>query len=709
MPITTAGRRKKRSKWGRRPAKRPVNRPAPAKASPSAKMKDSPKADADHKGVRGRWESLPRSGRLLLGLLLVLVLLYAGALVYLRPASPGSELRLDSVTRLTVCAAGDPSTSDPARENYCRGVTKSIVEAKLLDQDARITGTLTSRENGQTEQFWTSYPKSDAATNALLQNLYASGAEVTVDSQTEKSVVRFVVQFLLPLVILADLFALLFMVIQGSSGTSQFLSFGKAGERRAKKDERRLTFADVAAAGEAVDELAEVRDYLANPSSFAKMGAMPPKGVLLMGPPGCGKTLLARATAGEVKATFLSMSGSEFVEALVGIGAARVRDLFAQARANSPAIVFIDELDAVGRQRGAGVGQGHDEREQTLNELLTQIDGFSAAQGIVVMAATNRPDILDSALLRAGRFDRHVTVERPDLEGRLEILRLHARGRPLADPEADLTDVAHGTPGFTGADLSNVLNEAALLAVRERASSITRAHLDEAVERVTSGPKRKGHVISEVEKRTIAYHEAGHAVVAASLGKAPEIRKISVISRGRGVGHLAMLATEQTVVRRHDIEAQIAVAMAGFAAEELVFGEPSSGSEADIERATHTARDMAGRYGMSTRLGPVRLLAAEKEVFLGRDYLSARDVSQPTLEHLDAEVRRILEEQKGYAASILHTHRAALDALAEELFDHETVQGPHLQEILTLPTVPLKKPRATSARAAKVASSGDGA
>jgi cell division protease FtsH len=667
--------------------------------APSGRPAPGPKQEANgSEETSARRIELPQEpARFLIGLLIVLVVIYVLALVYLRSPSPGKEIRLDSFTRFAVCSA--PARPDPALAATCNAADSSIAEARFLDQDARVVGTLVPRgQAGPREEFWASYPKSDAATNDLLRNLYASGTEVTVDSQGPKGLVRFVAQFLLPLLVLADLFALLFLLIQGSGGgTSQFLSFGQAGERQVKKDKDQVTFRDVAGADEAVTELAEVRDYLANPAAFAQMGALPPKGVILFGPPGCGKTLLARAVAGEVKDSYLCMAGWEFVEALVGLGAARVRDLFAQARANAPAVVFIDEIDAVGRQRGAGVGQGHDEREQTLNELLTQIDGFSPAEGIVVIAATNRPDILDPALLRAGRFDRHVTVERPDVDGRLEILRLHGQGRRLADPNA-LVDVAHNTPGFTGADLANVLNEAALLAVRERASSITRAHLEEATDRVMAGPKRRGRIISDDEKRTIAYHEAGHALVAGALGRGEDIRKLSIISRGRGIGHLAMLNGDHTIVRRGHMEAEIAIAMAGFAAEELVFGEPSSGSEADIERATAKARDMAGRYGMSPRLGPVRVLAREREVFLGRDYLSAQDVSPPTLEHLDAEVRRMLDEQKEAAASILRTNRKVLDSLAGDLFRNETVQGPELQRTLTVKkTAPARRAAAKRA------------
>ncbi|HEX2699301.1 MAG TPA: AAA family ATPase, partial [Acidimicrobiales bacterium] len=376
------------------------------------------------------------------------------------------------------------------------------------------------------------------------------------------------------------------------------------------------------------------------------------------------------------------ISASEFVESLVGVGAARVRDLFAQARAAAPAILFIDELDAVGRQRGAGIGGGHDEREQTLNELLVQMDGFSPREGVAVMAATNRVDILDPALLRPGRFDRHITVDRPDRDGRLAILRLHARGKRLVDPEADLPVVAAQTAGFTGADLAGVLNEAALLAVRERAGAVAMAHLAEAVERVVAGPKRRATVIGPDDKRRIAYHEAGHAVVAAAVGKASALDKISVVSRGRGVGHLGLLADDALVHTRHDMEGRITIAMAGIAAEEIVFGQPSTGSESDLQRATDAARDMAGRFGMSTRLGRVRVLHYDREVFLGRDYLSTRDVSQPTLEQLDLEVRRILDDQERLAHQILTAHRPILDALASSLVTHETLQGAALAEAL---------------------------
>ncbi len=595
--------------------------------------------------------------------LVVLLVLFGLALLILRPASSGRSLSLDQ----TISAATE-------------GRLKT---ARFLDEDARITGTVVLTPGRPPVQFWTSYPRSDAATNDLLRTFFAAGTHVTVDSQAGKAMVRFLAQFLLPLVILADLFALLFYLARSPGDAGEFQTFSRLGNRQLGSGEKsRVTFADIAAAEEPVIELSEVRDYLADPSVFRRMGALPPKGILLVGPPGCGKTLLARAVAGEANANFFSISGSEFVESLVGVGAARVRDLFRQAQAVAPAILFIDELDAVGRQRGAGLGGGHDEREQTLNELLVQMDGFSPTAGVAVLAATNRIDILDPALLRPGRFDRQITVERPDVEGRLAILRLHARGKRLADPEVELPGIARQTPGFTGADLAAVLNEAALLAVRERADAVGRQHLDEAVERVVGGPRTKAVILSIADRRRIAYHEGGHAVVAAALGQADAAHRISIVSRGRGIGHLAMLSEDNLLPTRMDMEVRVAIALAGGAAEEIVLGQASIGSEVDLERATNTARDMAGRFGMSAHLGKVRVLREHQEVFLGRDYLLARDVSQPTLEHLDVEVRRILDEQEQLARSILYAHLPVLDGLAQNLLTQETVEGSDLDQYL---------------------------
>ena len=612
-------------------------------------------------GVLDRIRGARRGVVVLSASLLGLLALYAAALYAIRPATSGREVSLDQVVRA--------------------GTEGRVPQVKFLDEDARIIGVMTVGDGGR-QRFWASYPRSDAATNELFRTFLTGNTEVTVDSQAAKALIRFLAQFLMPLVILANLFALLFYLVRGGTGgTEDFLKFGRIGDR---KDEAkgRTTFADVAASEEQLVELTEIRDYLADPAAFARMGAQPPKGILVVGPPGCGKTLMARALAGEAQANFFSISGSEFVESLVGVGAARVRDLFRRARDATPAIIFIDELDAVGRQRGAGLGGGHDEREQTLNELLVQMDGFSPSDGVAVLAATNRVDILDPALLRRGRFDRHLVIDRPDLDGRLAILKLHAKGKRLADPTTDLPAVARRTPGFTGADLASLLNEAALLAVRERSASIIYEHLEEAVERVLSGPRKKGVLISPEDKQRIAYHEAGHAVVASALGKAGAVDKLSIIARGRGIGHLAVLTDDRLLPTREDMEAQIAIAMAGIAAEELVLGQPSTGAEADLERATNTARDMAGRFGMSTRLGRVRVLREHREVFLGRDYLLTRDVSQPTLEHLDAEVRLILDQQEAVARSILESERRVLETLANGLVTYETLHGPALAKVL---------------------------
>ena len=598
------------------------------------------------------------------GLLLVLGGAYAAAVLTLQPSSPGTQLTIDGV--------------------FGSAQRHAITDARFLDEDARITGSLVLQKGGAPEQFWTAYPRSDAATNDLLATLVTGGAHVTVDPQTGKAIVRFLAQFLLPLMILADLFALLFVVARGAggAGTSEFLRFGRIGRRMLGGGEkRRTTFADVAAADEAVAELDEVRGFLADPRSFKSMGAVPPRGVLLTGPPGCGKTLLARAVAGEAEASFFSVSGSEFVESLVGIGAARVRDLFRQARDAAPAIVFIDELDAVGRQRGAGLGGGHDEREQTLNELLVQMDGFEPTDGIVVVGASNRPDILDPALLRAGRFERRIVVDRPDREGRLSILRLHAATKRLADADADLPYIAARTAGCSGADLATILNESALLAVRENATAITRSLLEEGLERAFSGPRRRSRVLSAAERRRIATHEAGHAVVATALGWGERLDKVSIVARGRGIGQLALLQDDSLFQTREDLGDRITVAMAGVAAEEMVFGQPSTGAEDDLERATNGARDMVGRYGMSTRIGRVRVLD-QREVFIGRDYLHAKDVSQPTLEHIDDEVRSILDDEEARARRILEGEREAFDALVSELTDNETVTGAELQKML---------------------------
>ena len=437
----------------------------------------------------------------------------------------------------------------------------------------------------------------------------------------------------------------------------------------------------MAAADEAVAELSEVRDYLRSPDSFARLGARAPKGVLITGPPGCGKTLLARAVAGESKVAVLAVCGSDFGSSS-GDGPTQIGELFNQARAAAPALIVIDEIDAIGCQRGAGLGGVNGERDQTVNQLLVQLDGFSPTDGVVVLATTNRPEVLDRALLRAGRFDRLVTVNRPDHEARLGILRLHARGKPLADAEADLPAIARATPGFTGADLANVLNDAALLALRERAQVVSRSHLEEAVDRALAGPRRKGAVVADADRRRLAYHEAGHALVAAAVGKRALVPKLSLVPRLGGIGHLSLLREDKTVLTRTDIERRIAVALGGLVAEELALGEASTTSEADLERATNAALDLAGRYGMSARAGRAQVVDPAPDITVGRQSAGGPRATPAALEKLDREVRRLLDEQEELARSILAAHRSVLDTVASVLVTRESLQGDDLERLL---------------------------
>jgi cell division protease FtsH len=459
------------------------------------------------------------------------------------------------------------------------------------------------------------------------------------------------------------------------------LHFGKAKARQLSKDEPTVTFADVAGADEAVEELREIRDFLEDPLRFQAMGAKIPKGVLLFGPPGTGKTLLARAVAGEAGVPFFSISGSDFVEMFVGVGASRVRDLFQQAKQSAPAIVFVDEIDAVGRHRGAGLGGGHDEREQTLNQLLVEMDGFDVATGVILIAATNRPDILDPALLRPGRFDRQIVVDRPDLEGRRAILAVHAEGKPL-DDDVDLGVVARRTPGFTGADLANTVNEAAILAARRTAGRITMSAFEEAIDRVMAGPERKSRVMSDREKLTIAYHEGGHALVGHVLPNTDPIHKVSIIARGRALGWTLALPTEDKNIKsRSELRDEMAMLMGGRTAEELIFGDPTTGAMNDIERATQIARAMVTQYGMSDALGPQQLGSRTGEPFLGKEVGHEVNYSDEMAAVIDGEVRRLLDEAHAEAREILTLHRATLDRLAERLVAQETLGDADLEEI----------------------------
>ena len=528
--------------------------------------------------------------------------------------------------------------------------------------------------------FWMSYPGSDAFTAILVETAAGSGAAVTVNQQVTKAAVRIISTFLLPLMILANLFALLFTAGRGSSsGIGEVQMFGTIAKGgKVGKGIKSYSFGDVAGADEAVAELREVRDYLRDPEKYEEIGATPPKGVLLVGPPGCGKTLLAKAVAGEAGVPFFSVAGAEFVESLVGVGAARVRDLFSRVRAVAPAIVFIDELDAAGRKRGSG-GGGNEEREQTLNQILVEMDGFDVSSGVVVMGATNRPDILDPALLRPGRFDRYVTVEQPDAEGRQLILKLHARNKPMAD-DVDYDYLSRRTPGFSGADLANVINEAALLTVREGKDVVHTPLLEEAIQRVVSGTQKKGRVLSDHERQRASYHEAGHAIVSAATGHAEDVHRVSILARGKSIGAATVRRESDAVLfTKSELFVQLVTSMGGLAAEELVFGEHSTGAEEDLTRATDTARDMIGRFGMGSKRR--RLLSPNADEYLsGETALS--DISDSTHQEMEQEIDRLLKEAEHEAQRLLGHHRELLDSLAARLAAEETLEGTALQEVL---------------------------
>ncbi|WP_264349459.1 ATP-dependent zinc metalloprotease FtsH [Streptomyces milbemycinicus] len=484
---------------------------------------------------------------------------------------------------------------------------------------------------------------------------------------------------LLPFVLIVVVF--LFLMNQMQGGGSRVMNFGKSKAKLITKDTPKTTFSDVAGADEAVEELQEIKEFLQEPAKFQAVGAKIPKGVLLYGPPGTGKTLLARAVAGEAGVPFYSISGSDFVEMFVGVGASRVRDLFEQAKANAPAIVFVDEIDAVGRHRGAGMGGGHDEREQTLNQLLVEMDGFDVKGGVILIAATNRPDILDPALLRPGRFDRQIAVDRPDMQGRLEILKVHQKGKPVA-PDVDLSAVARRTPGFTGADLSNVLNEAALLTARSDKKLIDNHFLDEAIDRVVAGPQKRTRIMSEKEKKITAYHEGGHALVAAASPNSDPVHKVTILSRGRALGYTMVLPDEDKYsTTRNEMLDQLAYMMGGRAAEELVFHDPTTGASNDIEKATATARAMVTQYGMTERLGAIKFGSDNSEPFLGREMAHQRDYSEEVAALVDEEVKKLIESAHNEAWEILVENRDVLDNLVLALLEKETLNKEEIAEI----------------------------
>jgi cell division protease FtsH len=516
------------------------------------------------------------------------------------------------------------------------------------------------------------YPDSDSSQAQLLNSLQQNDVKTEIKGKGGSSLLS-LLTYILPFLLFFAFWIFLMNQMQG--GGSRVMSFGKSRAKRMSVDAPKITFRDVAGADEAVQELHEIKEFLENPKKFQALGARIPKGVLLYGPPGTGKTLLARAVAGEAGVPFFSISGSDFVEMFVGVGASRVRDLFEQAKQNSPCIIFMDEIDAVGRHRGAGMGGGHDEREQTLNQLLVEMDGFEMKDNIILIAATNRPDILDPALLRPGRFDRQVVVDRPDRKGRKHILEVHTRGKPLAQ-DIDLDTLAGQTPGFTGADLANLINEAALLTARSSKREITMLELEEGIMRVIAGPEKKSRVMSEKERLITAYHELGHAIVGHLLPNSDPVHKVSIISRGQALGYTISLPTEDKfLTTRAELNDTMAMTLGGRAAEEIVFGEITTGASNDLEKVTETAKQMVMRFGMSERLGPRVFGHDRSQPFLGREFSAEPDYSDEVAREIDDEVRRMVEDAHQTSKDILSEHREQLDTISRILLTRETIEA----------------------------------
>lgn len=565
----------------------------------------------------------------------------------------------------------------------------NVEKATLEDKEQQLKLVLKDASKADNQkQLITSYPAQagDDVFNVLRTNNVDFETKVT-----QESIFTQILLFAIPLVLLGLL--LLWMMNNVQGGGNRVMNFGKSKAKQLSKDMPKTTFADVAGADEAVEELYEIKDFLQNPGRYQALGAKIPKGVLLYGPPGTGKTLLARAVAGEAGVPFYTISGSDFVEMFVGVGASRVRDLFEQAKQNAPCIIFVDEIDAVGRQRGAGLGGGHDEREQTLNQLLVEMDGFDARGGIILIAATNRPDILDPALLRPGRFDRQIPVSAPDLTGRRKILEVHAKGKPMA-PDVELQSLAKRTVGMSGADLANVLNEAALLTARQNGSTIDNAALEESVDRVIGGPARKSRIISEKEKKITAYHEGGHALAAWAMPDLEPVYKLTILPRGRTGGHaLVVPEDDKGLMTRSEMIARLVFALGGRSAEELVFHEPTTGASSDIEQATKIAKAMVTEYGMSAKLGAVKYGQDQGDPFLGRSMGHAADYSHEVAQGIDEEVRKLIEAAHTEAWEVLNTYRDVLDELVVELLDKETLQRKDLERIFSRVE---KRPRITA-------------
>lgn len=545
----------------------------------------------------------------------------------------------------------------------------------VLDEDQTVTGVLEEGSGVGEGEFEYAYPEQF--------DIAAAFNEAQIPFQTDPQSTGFWTNILFtlgPILLILLLFLFIFMSMQG--GGNRVMSFGKSKAKKMTTDAPKVTFNDVAGANEAVQELTEIKEFLESPQKFQKLGARIPKGALLVGPPGTGKTLLARAVAGEAGVPFFSISGSDFVEMFVGVGASRVRDLFEQAKQNAPCIIFMDEIDAVGRQRGAGMGGGHDEREQTLNQLLVEMDGFDAKSGIIMIAATNRADILDPALLRPGRFDRQIVVDAPDLPGRERILQVHTRGKPLGD-DIEVETIARGTPGFTGADLANLVNEAALLAARHDKEVIEMEEMEEAVDRVIAGPERKTRLISEKEKEITAFHESGHAIVGALMAGADPVHKVSIIPRGQALGVTMSLPEEDRfMMSRSQLMAQLSMMLGGRAAERVIFDEVTTGASNDLERVTAMARQMVTKFGMSEKLGPLSLGPSQGQVFMGRDFGSQPEYSDEIAFQIDKEIRRIIDESYDIAEDLLTRNRALLDKLSHDLIEYETIDAKQLLDLV---------------------------
>jgi cell division protease FtsH len=608
--------------------------------------------------------------RILRGPVVWIVLIVLIGLSVLRLGQLGESFeRIDTSSALTLIEEG------------------KVEKIKLVDGDQRMDLTLKAgqtftgdgvRSAKRVQAFYVT-PRGQDVIDQITRSEKAGQLVSFDDDVPRPSWVSTLLLSVLPIILILGLFW--FLMSQAQGGGNRVMSFGKSRAKMVSKEAPKVTFADVAGAAEAVEELEEIKEFLAEPAKFQAVGAKIPKGVLLYGQPGTGKTLLARAVAGEAGVPFFSISGSDFVEMFVGVGASRVRDLFEQAKTNAPAIIFVDEIDAVGRHRGAGLGGGHDEREQTLNQLLVEMDGFDVKTNVILIAATNRPDILDPALLRPGRFDRQIAVDAPDKNGRQHILQVHAKGKPM-DPQVDLEAVARRTPGFTGADLANVLNEAALLTARGRAKFIDDGALDEAIDRVIAGPQKRTRVMSEKERKITAYHEGGHALVATALLHTDPVAKITILPRGRALGYTMVLPVDDKYsTTRNELLDQLAYALGGRVAEELVFHDPTTGAANDIEKATDLARRMVTQFGMSERVGAIKLGQGSGEVFLGRDVGHGRDYSEAVAGIVDEEVRRLIEAAHDEAWNVLVENRDVLDNLVLALLERETLGGKDIAEI----------------------------